>query len=837
MAKSTDECFAAIRELISKEDASDHEIRGTLDQLDQIKQRLLRQGDGFAGGKFTEAAKQVIDEFRYQSFAQRKQALENQLKIQRLDIYSRQKAFEKDPVEAVRGKLLGGTLRLSQGGDFSVMGMKNSLVGVGVNNLTSALREAGLDTIMQKGMIDRDVLQELYELRKGGEPGSTKNPEARAAAKIIKAANDTNVSNLQRAGSPIRPADGYMIRTIHSRDAVSAVPFEEWATQVAKNFDLEKSFPTGGAEESLRETYDKVKQGTWGTNVEEGVSDQFLTVSGMTGNLGKKTSRSRTLIPKDGANLYEYNEKFGEKNVLESTLSAIQKSSGDAALMYHLGTNPEATFQAWKKRLAGIHQENPGALDKLKENDTQLDQFYDTARGLSNTPGTSMLARTGQFARALETVSKLGNVVFVKTNELAVSAANARAFNGKNLLENTGDLVSNFLSALTNKTERDLWSKRLGTYMDDQLGELHSMIGADSYTKPGVMVKMQRAFGSLSGLRMLTAASRSANARLFAEELADHTDSTWTDLNPNIRAGLERYDFDERTWNTIRQRAVQDIGNGRTAITPEAIRAIPDDFFGAGAKQAKFDAEVRLVSYLNGAADTGSLTPGGRQKAFLLRGTTDEGLGIGLRLVSQFKQVPLLLADIPRQLLLSNPSTAPATLREAIFQGKGDFSGLTQFAIMATGLAYISTQAKNYVTGAAIENPQDPKTWLHAMVRGGAAGLYADLFFGEFNKNYGRTALDFLAGPTVGAGADIATLLSETLHGQGRPKENAQQAVSLLWNHVPFHNLFYLKKAMDYTFMNRLNETLRPGYLNRLDQKSQDSPNLFGQPSSMLGGQ
>lgn len=47
---------------------------------------------------------------------------------------------------------------------------------------------------------------------------------------------------------------------------------------------------------------------------------------------------------KDGKSLYEYNQKFGNDNLMDSLLMGFEKAGQDVGLMTGLGTNPRNTL-------------------------------------------------------------------------------------------------------------------------------------------------------------------------------------------------------------------------------------------------------------------------------------------------------------------------------------------------------------------------------------------------------------------------------------------------------------------------------------------------------------
>jgi hypothetical protein len=177
--------------------------------------------------------------------------------------------------------------------------------------------------------------------------------------------------------------------------------------------------------------------------------------------------------------------------------------------------------------------------------------------------------------------------------------------------------------------------------------------------------------------------------------------------------------------------------------------------------------------------------------------------------------------ETTERLLLNNPDTQPRNLKEAVLQGKGDFGSLAQYMVMATAMGYAGLTAREAAQGKTPRNPVDPKTFMESFAKGGAGGIYVDFMMGELNKSKMGAAANFALGPVGGDIANTADLAAKAARGDGKAKD----AVQFLTQHVP--NLFYLRGAMDYLFLNQLNEHFNPGYLNRMEKRVKQNPGLF----------
>ena len=114
-------------------------------------------------------------------------------------------------------------------------------------------------------------------------------------------------------------------------------------------------------------------------------------------------------------------------------------------------------------------------------------------------------------------------------------------------------------------------------------------------------------------------------------------------------------------------------------------------------------------------------------------------------------------------------------------------------------------------------NPGDPRTWIAAMQTGGSWGIYSDYLFGTSNR-YGGGLIETLAGPAAGTVGDLWNEYADARDyaaSLGDDKFSAGQAFTTLYGNIPGANLFYVKPALDYLWLNSLREQLSPGYLRR----------------------
>ena len=94
-------------------------------------------------------------------------------------------------------------------------------------------------------------------------------------------------------------------------------------------------------------------------------------------------------------------------------------------------------------------------------------------------------------------------------------------------------------------------------------------------------------------------------------------------------------------------------------------------------------------------------------------------------------------------------------------------------------------------------------------------GIYGDFLFGEMKNRFGGNPISTFLGPTAGAANDLFDLFGRVKAGE----DPSIQAWRFLMNNFPGINLFYTRIALDYLILYRVQESLSPGYLRRLERR------------------
>mgnify|MGYP000033999160 CR=1 FL=1 len=72
-------------------------------------------------------------------------------------------------------------------------------------------------------------------------------------------------------------------------------------------------------------------------------------------------------------------------------------------------------------------------------------------------------------------------------------------------------------------------------------------------------------------------------------------------------------------------------------------------------------------------------------------------------------------------------------------------------------------------------------------------------------------------GPVFGTAGDLVKLVNKTVRGD----LDAPGAIRFAVQNTPFLNLFYARPALDYFVLHPLYESMKPGYISRMEHESQ----------------
>jgi len=790
----------------------------------------------------------------------RKAMAENLVKSKRVFERTLLDAFKNDPVEGLLA-VLGGTIRKVPGLGPSIDSMSKGIEVRYGNMLIHGLGEAGLWKVALAGNLDKEIMQEMFELKPGGKPGISGSKEAQQIAAVYHKVQDGLVHRLQSAGSTVKRMEGYIMRQSHDPHKVHAATYENWKAAIEPRLNRKMTFgeATGNIDledEILKDIYKQIKDDNWNLGLGQHIDDSLATILDPQ-RMDKRFAKSRALHFKDGAAFHEYNLEFGRSDLLSSIHGAIIKTGRSAALIETFGTNPDAGFQNLVKKLKRHYSKvDPAISDKIDVKFKRIEALFKEVKGDTRRAGKSMGAAIVRNILAVQRMRLLGKSIFTTIADISAAATTLRTLSGDNLLSAHARVISGFIANIPNKAHRVRIGQRLNIIVDDYLGSIYNRIDATD-TTPGRMGELQRLFFRLNGMTAQTIIGKTSMAKIFAGDLADVSHKSFGALSDRHRLGLSKYGIGENEWGAIRH-GVEDL-DGVKLLTTEAVRELDDSVY----KTLRGDRKISIAdlreevsskyqSYITDAVDDAIPTPGAREESFILRGLgEDTAWGAVARLVKQFKTVPLSLHRVHGKATFGKPGATANTWSDLLnfdnltrLDKSTDMQNMIGFMISSTLLGYMGMVGKDLVSGRNPRDPFDPETIKDALVHGGAAGLIGDLSLADYDDSHRNLQTDLL-GPTFGTLGDAAKVFASArdLWQDGREgKEVVGETLKLAGRHIPGQNLFWTRLALDYMLLHGINEHLNPGYSRRFRNKISSDQGFWdvmgvkpGDPTERLG--
>ena len=832
------------------EDFTDRDARALLSLVDERAERLGREQGLSPGDAVRQAGKELADMEAAAAAKARQNALLNLVtRISRLDrieglASSAGKGGKLDLLHAVGNQIVAKNTP-GQGNRLSAEVLWRTRLADYAGGVSVALDKLGLLKTFRNGTIERNWSRELYELsmRSAGLPdrvGSTNDAAALQIAEAVHGFQQLAKQRLNRLGAWIGDYAGYITKTAHDMDKIRRAGFNDWRGFIEPRLSSETFEGVQDRTAFLKSTWNALSTGVHLVDSEQlGLKDAAFAGPA---NLAARLSEGRKLHFNSADAWLDYQSQFGHGSLVEQVMGALDRSARQEALMTRWGTNPEAEFQSDFVRLAEKYRDTQGdAVVALRQGQKGLQTQFDYLTGEANRPGNQQWAEAMAGVRAIQSMAKLGGVAFTHLSSFVTKASELR-YHGIGWLEGYGNSVESLLQGRGRGEAREL-SDLLLAGTEGMHGSMMARFGADD-APAGTVSKLTNRFFAMSGLTYMLDAQKAGMQRIMSRWLGQHVESSFAALPAQMQRTLSSYDINPAEWDALRQAPDHFTLDGRVHLTPHAAMTadagavvaargstvIPTDAATAPIRRAikasseltpamvagaRDDLAVKLHALLADVADRGIITPGIQDKALLLGGARPGTLaGEALRFIAQFKTWGMAAArqGLGRE-LYGGQDTA------------GKISGIAQLALGTAAMGYLTMTLKDVFKGQTPRDPRDPRTVMAAMIQGGGYGIMGDYLFGQYSR-FGQSAVESLAGPTVGTASDLLRVL-DIARGAAvsdptvQLKDAGPQLLRIAQNNTPFLNMFYARRALDYLLFHSLQESMNPGYLRRAERSMQ----------------
>ncbi len=792
----------------------------------QARIKQLQSTDGMLG--LEEAAMRAADEMGNQvklaAVIEKRNALLNARR--RLEAVGYIRSTWSDRPDLGLESFLVGTNVARAGARRSVAAEQKQLSQAYIAGFLNDMEKAELLPFLTRGDNDADIADALWRLGTGRSVDGLSKPAVDIATIMQKYQTATR-TDANRAGAFIRDLPGYIVRQSHDPYKLERAGFARWRDEISGFLDERTFEGVTDRNEFLLAAYNGLVSGVH-------LKASTPEPTGFKGprNLAKKVSAERVLHFKDGLSWHQYNKAYGTGSLREAFLGGLDQAGQNTGLMRRLGTNPESNWEAILDELQRDLMDKPVELRRFQTDrrgwlKTRFAEVDGTARLAVN----QQAARVASNIRALQSMAKLGGAVISAVTDLPVAASEMR-YQGKGMLLSMGTLIGGMVKGRKPAEQREILSS-LGVFFDNVRGDVVSKFSADD-SLGGKMSGLQQKFFKLNGLTWWTDTMRSTAALMMSHHLAYNRALNWDQMNPDLRRTLELFDFDAGRWDLVRGTGAK-LADGREYMTTQGLDEIPEADLAAyltskgrtantaAVAELREELGAQLRSYITDRASYAVIEPDARTRAIMRRGTQPGTVaGELLRFVGQFKAFPvaILQKSFGRELYGRGYTPSAYTegagreLIQALRNGNGEKLGIAQLLLWTTLFGYGAMTAKDLLKGREPRPADDAKTWVAAMLQGGALGIYGDFIFGEANR-FGGGLIGSLAGPTAGAVEGLADVLYRVRDGD----DAAAAAVRFGIQQTPFLNLFYARAALDYLVLYSVQEALNPGSLRRTERR------------------
>lgn len=720
--------------------------------------------------------------------------------------------------------LLVGSQRVRAGARVSVDAEYKGFRGEFLGGMIADIEKLGLMREFVSGVFDRDVYDALWRLGQEKPDLTGLSQQAVQLAEIVNKYQTTARNRRNRFGAWIRDLQGYITRQSHDMFKIREATDAEWVDFVKDKLDLPKMMRLGLLSEtdpmgSLRALYDDFAAGV---HMKSNPLEEDTVAMGKGSNLAKRESVSRALYFKDGVAAYEYNQRFGMGTLAESVVTGLDRSASAAALLKTLGTNPEATLTRLMDEYENGLVSDPVRRAKFRERRGAILNLLAQVDGSVNIPGDVTAAKISSFARSWMSMAKLGGALISSVSDLAGYAAELRYSEGKNMFEGVLDGMSRLTEGRAKNEKADIVSS-LGVFHESVAGSVSARFDNPDLVAGKMAAAMQQFF-KLNGLNWWTETLRDGAALQHSHYMALQAGKKFDGLDPELQRLLTLYNIDAKKWDLLRIGTMQ-MADGRAYMTPEALRTVPraalENYITEVGRTVSDASVANLLDDLSQAlrvmavdrAHHAVLEPSARSRAWMLRGSRPGTVqGELLRFIGQFKSFSVAMT----QMVLGREVYGRGydTVGEYIKNGRGDMVGLASMIGMYGALGYAAMAGKDLLKGREPRDPTDPKTIVAALAQGGGLGIYGDFLFGEYSR-MGRTFTSSLAGPVIGNLDTLTDLWTRLRNGD----DVAAASFKALLDNTPFLNLYWIRPLLDYMVLFRIQESLNPGFLRRMERR------------------
>ena len=779
-------------------------------------------------------AKETADEIKKEKLIKKRNALNDRLIA--FELFSNNiQNFPGKPLAGIKASL-GGITASNKGSRLSVDNYQILFKNKYEGGFQQEIAELDLTDLANRKEIHLPIIQEVFdnpflrlsdfEIKKIKEDGGTLPPDAPKyndeyaykIAKVIRKYNDMVIDDKNYFGAFISRIPGYVFRQSHidtkmlkaAGDNVTdeATHKSAWIEFFKTKLDYNTTFKDENADKVLSQSWD---------NIISGHHIQTLDANQQFGsrNIANKSSAERVFHFKDGKSFYEYDQKFGHGNLMESLLMGFEKAGQDVGLMKALGTNPRNTID----NVITLLRNHYGGTIAKDLNFKQIEPLFKELDGSINAGSGNVQAKIGSVVGALQETGKLGAITPTSFFGDLPNMMTEIKHQDMNMFDSM-NIVFKELKRTNNKKELQEVLKPFNLFAGNFIGSLnqHSVIREEL---TGFFANYRANFYKYTGFTSLM--QRFKSGMLLA--MMNHygiiaRSKSWNQLSEQQKINFGLYGIDDGIWDMMKKTSLKKFED-YDLLTVENIQDIPKQdiisyikatqpklkkISDKKIKDTKDEVQSKWRMFLYDRTHHGVLEPGARERSILNqgfeRGTT---AGLLLRLMTKFKSFPVTVYTRKLELLAKGSGE---NIKVSTF-----IPALAYYTILGTMFGYASLSVADMLMGKEPRDPKDPKTALASLAKGGGGSIYVDLFNAEISRSNGGAASTIL-GPAFADAEGLFKVLKNT--AEGKLDKAGLKAYRLFEANTPI-DIWYLRPVYNYLIGYQIKEMLDPGYFDRLE--------------------
>lgn len=666
---------------------------------------------------------------------------------------------------------------------------------------------------------DRTKLLDLVHELRGEDTG---NALAKKGAAIYHQVAEEARQAFNAAGGDIAKLDDWGMPQHHSQTKVAAAGKDAWTDTILPMLDRERYVDDVGQHFTDAQMHEFLGH-AWDTIATDGLANIVPGKATGVGARANSHKEHRQIHFKDAESVIDYWNAFGERTAVEILHSHIGTMARDIAFLEHFGPNPNLTYQTLRDTaLKDAAVAEPTQTEALKGQVVKLDNLYEYAAGRMKPSANLTMSGVADAIANLNVAGKLGGAMLASLFGDKVTMEAVSHMNDMPVLQRWRNELA-LLNPANGDDRRMIQSQGLMVEnIRSGLQRFYEGLGKSSATG-----KIANAVMKITGMNAINDIRKGAfGLNMFAaigKELGSGRE--FSQLPESDVRALKNFGINETDWKVWQLAEPQTWRGVDNMLLPDAIARISDEKLKAanilGAAEETGDAVrresiVKLLGVVNTESEFAIVIPGWRERASfygsLQRGTV---LGEIARSALQFKSFPW--AYMQRGIDMVANQDTPASK-----------AAMVAWLVAGTTVAgAMILQTREMLSGKDPRTMADEnwfKFWGASFLQGGALGIYGDFLYSVNQTRYGSGPLEALAGPTMGPLLEFGVVQPLTAVKQAIDKKETHIAAKMVQDvkgFIPGSNIWYTKAALDHMIWQNVLESLSPGYLATIRQKTQ----------------